>query len=161
MHFTQSGIHRAILHAHQVRIYDNKRTTFLDSGLQVDFFNRDGIHSSVLTAARALINDQTKDMTAYDSVKVRSDAGALVETDSLVWIETEKVIRSEAFVRITEPNGRITTGMGFVSDQELTNYRILRPNIVAPESVYRTSNATPTFDLTPPALSVPPRDSVK
>ena len=79
-----------------------------------------------------MIDDRTKNMIAYDSVRTKSDAGVLVETDSLVWDNVTRHIRSEAFVRITEKNGRITTGYGFESDQDLINYRIKRPTILAP-----------------------------
>jgi hypothetical protein len=76
-------------------------------------------------------------MTAYDSVKIVSDSGTLVETDSLLWDNNAKEIRSDAFVRITEKNGRITNGHGFVSDQDMENYHILHPIIDAPADSYQ------------------------
>jgi LPS export ABC transporter protein LptC len=144
--FSTDGVVRGVLTARRVRVYETHRRTVLDSTIKVDFFGADGKHTSVLRAEWAKINDASKDMTAYDSVKVRSDNGVLVETDSLVWMNLTRKVRSDAFVRITEKNGRITTGMGFESDQDLINYRILRPVITAPSSAFQSSNATPTFN---------------
>lgn len=144
--FSSDGVVRAVLSARRVRIYESERKTILDSTIQVDFFGTDSKHTSVLNSSWARINDASKDMTAYDSVTVLSDNGVLVETDSLVWDNQARTVRSDAFVRITEKNGRVTTGMGFVSDQNLVNYRILRPVIVAPSSVYSNSNASPIFN---------------
>jgi hypothetical protein len=44
-------------------------------------------------------------------------------------------------VRITERNGRITNGRGFVSDQDMTNYHILHPIIDAPTSAYQNPSS--------------------
>ncbi len=130
--FSSDGVVRAVLKAKGVRMYEQQHYTLLDSSVRVDFFNQQNIHSSVLTSRRAFINDLNKNMTAYDSVRIVSDSGTVVITDSLLWDNTKKEIRSDAFVRITEPNGRVTNGHGFVSDQELTNYHILHPIIDAP-----------------------------
>jgi len=147
--FSTDGVVRGVLSARRVRVYESQRKTILDSNIKVDFFGADSKHTSVLTASWAHINDASKDMTAFDSVKIRSDNGVLVETDSLVWFNQTRKVRSDAFVRITEKNGRITTGMGFESDQDLINYHILRPVIVAPSSAFQNSNASPTFNYTP------------
>jgi LPS export ABC transporter protein LptC len=147
--FSTDGVVRGVLSARRVRVYESQRKTILDSNIKVDFFGADTKHTSVLTAAWAHINDASKDMTAFDSVKIRSDNSVLVETDSLVWFNQTRKVRSDAFVRITEKNGRITTGMGFESDQDLVNYHILRPVIVAPSSAFQNSNASPTFNYTP------------
>lgn len=159
--FSTDGVVRGVLVARRVRVYESQRKTILDSNIKVDFFGADSKHTSVLTASWAHINDASKDMTAFDSVKVRSDNGVLVETDSLVWFNQTRKVRSDAFVRITEKNGRVTTGMGFESDQDLINYHILRPVIVAPSSAFGKSNASPTFNYTPSppigTMSSPPQ----
>ena len=45
--FSASGVLRAILHAGRVQTFETKRYTWLDSSVRVDFYNKDGIHSSV------------------------------------------------------------------------------------------------------------------
>lgn len=145
MNFSTDGIVRAVLTSRRVRAYETRRQTLLDSNLKVDFYSAKGNHTNVLTARRATIDDRTRNMIAYDSVRTRSDAGVLVETDSLVWDNTMRQIRSDAFVRITEKNGRITTGYGFESDQDLVNYRIKRPTIVAPRGSLETVTGAPSI----------------
>jgi LPS export ABC transporter protein LptC len=154
MNFTNEGMLRATMWAGRIRTYDSKRMTLLDSTIHVDFFDRAGKHSSVLTAKRAQILDVTKNMTAYDSVHIVSDSGTVVDTDSLVWDNSRQTLHSEAHVRIVEKNGRITTGIGFESDQSLTNYSILRPNIQTPSSALQSgrTNAMPSTPA-PPTLS--------
>ncbi len=138
--FSSDGIVRAILNAKGIRMFERQHYTLLDSAVRVDFFDKENKHSSVLTGRRAFINDLNKNMTAYDSVRIVSDSGTTVLTDSLFWDNTTKEIRSDADVTISEKNGRITKGKGFVSDQDMTNYHILHPVIDAPSSVFQNPN---------------------
>ena len=139
--FSTDGSTRAILFAHRIRTYESQRFTLLDSGVRVDFYDKMGLHSSRLISSRARINDITHDMTAYDSVHIVSDSGTIVDTDSLEWHNKSQTLHSEARVRIAERNGRVTTGIGFESDQNLTSYRILHTMIIAPKDALGT--ATP------------------
>ena len=84
MSFSTDGKIRAVMNAKGVRTFEQKRYTLLDSSVHVDFFDRDANHSSLLTSRRAYIDDNSHNMTAYDSVRVLSDSGTLVETDSLL-----------------------------------------------------------------------------
>jgi LPS export ABC transporter protein LptC len=143
MRFTNEGLSRATLKAGRIRVYDKRRQTVLDSSVRVDFFDREGKHSSVLTARWANINDQTKFMVAYDSVKIVSDSGTTVYTDSLTWNNETQRINSPANVKIVERSGRVTTGRGFESDQSLSNYKILRTTIVAPGSTLQQPGGGP------------------
>jgi len=139
--FSSDGIVRAILNAKGIRMFERQHYTLLDSAVRVDFFDQENKHSSVLTSRRAFINDLNKNMTAYDSVRIVSDSGTTVITDSLFWDNTTKRIRSDANVTITEKNGRITRGKGFESDQDMTDYHILHPIIDAPAAVFQNPNA--------------------
>ncbi len=156
MSFSSGGKIRAVMNAKGVRTFEQKRYTLLDSSVHVDFFDRDANHSSVLTSRRAFIDDNTKNMTAYDSVRVLSDSGTLVETDSLLWDNATHKLRSDAFVRITEKTGRITRGHGFESDQDLINYKILLPIIDAPSSTFENRNPAPAFSTPSQNLGMPP-----
>ena len=161
MSFSGEGKVRAVLNAIGVRVFEQKRHTLLDSSVHVDFFGSDGNHSSVLTSHRAFIDDNTKNMTAYDSVRILSDSGTLVQTDSLLWNNTTQKLHSDAFVRISEKSGRITRGRGFESDQDLINYKILFPIIDAPTNTFENSNrpafSTPTQPQgMPEPILIPP-----
>ncbi len=157
MAFSSEGKIRAVMNAIGVRVFEQKRYTMLDSSVRVDFFDRESNHSSVLTSRRAYIDDNTKNMTAYDSVKVLSDSGTLVQTDSLLWNNGTHKLHSDAFVKISEKSGRITRGHGFESDQDLVNYRILLPIIDAPTNTFENSSNAPTFSTPNSQLSMPPQ----
>ncbi|MEP7234291.1 MAG: LPS export ABC transporter periplasmic protein LptC [Ignavibacteriota bacterium] len=156
MSFSSGGMIRAVMNAIGVRTFEQKRYTLLDSSVHVDFFTREGSHSSLLTSHRAFIDDNTHNMTAYDSVHILSDSGTLVETDSLVWDNNTHKLRSEADVRITEKSGRITRGKGFESDQDLINYRILQPIIDAPTGTFENHSQAPAFSSPSQSLGMPP-----
>ncbi|HEX5316265.1 MAG TPA: LPS export ABC transporter periplasmic protein LptC, partial [Candidatus Kapabacteria bacterium] len=136
MNFSSEGVLRAILHAGRVETYETKQYTWLDSGVRVDFYNHEGLHSSVLTSQSAEVNSTNNNMTAYGHVHIVSDSGTTVDTDSLQWDNKTQEVQSAAPVHIVEKNGRTTDGIGFESDQNLEHYHIMRPTIIAPTGSY-------------------------
>lgn len=121
--FSDSGRVRAILYAGHIRMYEDRQETMLDSGIVVDFFGRDGEHTSVLTAERGKVNDENKDLEAYDNVVFRSDSGTVVETEYMYWENLNRIVRGDRFVTITSPTERLQ-GYGFKADQDLKNYTV-------------------------------------
>jgi LPS export ABC transporter protein LptC len=137
MNFSSDGVLRAILHAGRVQTYDTKQYTWLDSGVRVDFYKGDGLHSSVLHSQSAEVNSTNNNMTAYGHVHIVSDSGTTVDTDSLQWDNKTQEVQSAAPVHIVEKNGRTTDGIGFESDQNLDHYHIMHPTIIAPTGSYQ------------------------
>lgn len=154
MNFSASGMLRAILHAGRVQTFEAKRYNWLDSSVRVDFYNKLGLHSSVLTSHSARVNTANNNMTAYGHVHIVSDSGTIVDTDSLEWDNKSQTIHSDAAVHIVEKDGRVTDGIGFESDQNLEHYHILRTTIVEPSSTFETPNSSGN-DLKPATPEVP------
>ncbi len=154
MNFSASGILRAILHAGRVETFETKHYTWLDSNVRVDFYNKEGVHSSVLTSRSARVNTLNNNMTAYDHVHILSDSGTTVDTDSLEWENQAQLIHSDAPVHIVEKSGRVTDGIGFESDQNLEHYHILHPTIVAPAGTFESHKPSEN-SLKPPSPEVP------
>lgn len=125
--FMDSGYTKAILRAKKGRVYQDNQETFLDDGLQVNFFSRyTGVRISRLTGDSARIDDVSKNMLARGNVVVTSDStGNKLETQVLEWNNLTQKIYSNEFVKITTRN-EVITGYGFVSDQNLDNYKINR-----------------------------------
>ncbi len=123
--FSDSGYVRTILRAGYIAVYNSRNETILDGGIQVDFFDKDRNHTSVLTADRGKVDDLTQDLYAYGNVIARSDSGVVLKTEELRWINSKKKIVTDKFVEITSPNEEIR-GYGLESDQSLKNYLILR-----------------------------------
>ncbi|MCX8010743.1 MAG: LPS export ABC transporter periplasmic protein LptC, partial [Ignavibacteria bacterium] len=123
--FSDSGKIRAILRAGHIRIFNSRNETLLDSGIQIDFFDRDEKHTSVLTAKRGRVDDITNDLFAYENVVAKSDSGVVLVTEELIWREAVKKIVTDKFVSITSPTEKIQ-GYGLESDQSLKNYVIFK-----------------------------------
>jgi LPS export ABC transporter protein LptC len=123
--FSDSARVKAILWAGHIAVYSQQKSTLLSDSIHVDFFNEQEVHTSVLTARRGKVNEQTEDFEAHDNVVVVSDSGTILRTDSLFWDNAERKIHTDAFVDIVSPTEHIM-GHGMVSDQSLRNYRIFK-----------------------------------
>jgi len=123
--FTDSGIVKAIIKAGHIYAYDNSRTTFLDSGVVIDFYDEFGKHTTVLTSHRGSVDEGTNNLEAIGNVIVTSDSGTVVMTEKMFWNNTKQLIHSPEFVHITSPTEDLQ-GTGFESDHNLRNYRIFK-----------------------------------
>ena len=121
--FSDSGRVRAVLRAGHIRRFDETMETLLDSNLVVDFFDRSGKHTSVLTAKRGHVDDETRNLEAFDNVVFRSDSGTVVETEYIFWDNALRKVRGDRFVTITSATERLQ-GYGFEADQDLRNYTV-------------------------------------
>lgn len=123
--FSDSARIKAILWAGHIASYADQRSTFLSDSIHVDFFNEFEQHTSLLTARRGKVNDQTQDFEAHENVVVISDGGTILRTERLFWTNAEQKIHTDAFVDIVSPTEHIM-GQGLVSDQGLKNYKIFK-----------------------------------
>lgn len=123
--FTDSGIVKAVVRAGHIYSYDHTRTTFLESGVIVDFYDEFGKHTTKLTSLRGSVDEATNNLEAIGNVVVTSDSGTVVRTEKMFWTNERQLIHSPDFVRITSPTENLT-GTGFESDHNLRNYRIFK-----------------------------------
>ena len=123
--FSDSGKIKAVLRVGHLEKYEERQTTILDGGLQVDFFDADGHHTSVLTAVGGTVDDRTHDLVAVGNVVVVSDSGTTLRTELLHWKNSTRRVHSDEFVKITSPREEIQ-GHGLDSDEDLKNYKIFR-----------------------------------
>lgn len=123
--FSDSARVKAVLWAGHIAVFSSRKSTLLSDSIHVDFYNEGEIHTSVLTARRGSVDDQTQNFEAHENVVVVSDSGTILRTDSLFWDNAGRKIRTDAFVDIVSPTEHIM-GHGMVSDQNLRNYRIFR-----------------------------------
>jgi LPS export ABC transporter protein LptC len=92
---------------------------------RIEFFDRLGVLTSVLTSDKGEYNQLTHDLTALGRVVVTSEEGYVLETESLVWVNGLGEIHSEDFLKFTK-GADVFTGYGFRGDPELRNVEILR-----------------------------------
>ena len=93
--------------------------------VKIDFFNREGKQYSTLVAEEGRVHQRTNDLEARGDVKITTESGVTMETDSLRWINKTGKIVSDAFVRVTRKHD-VVTGYGFESDASLEHFHIAR-----------------------------------
>ncbi len=120
--FSDSGKISAILYAGHLRKYDDKRETFLDQNIKVDFYDQNEVQTTTLTSIRGRVDETTNNLYAMDSVVVSSDS-VTIKTDEMMWRNKDRKIVSDKFVTVISPQEEIQ-GYGFESDQNLNNYVI-------------------------------------
>jgi LPS export ABC transporter protein LptC len=138
--FSDSGNTEAVLKAGRIRVYYDTKETLLDSNIHIDFYNKDGKISSVLTAKKGKVNDATHDLYAMDSVVAVNDSGLTLKTEELMWRNKDRKIISNKFVTITSPKETIQ-GYGFQSNQDLRNYVIYNITYVTKPKPSAESNS--------------------
>ena len=118
---TTNGQLAAIIQYGHMKRYEKQKTVYFDEGVIVDFYDKDGRHTSKLTSDKGKLDEKTNGVEAYDNVVVVSDSGVTLETEKLWWDnEIEKVV-TDQFVTITTVEKDTLYGVGFESDQNLTN----------------------------------------
>lgn len=125
--FTDSSHTKAHLSANIGRVWEGRQETTVQGNVIVDFYSKSsGNRIARLTADSAHIDDRTKMMRAIGNVVVVSDSSrTTLTTPSMLWDSHRERLSSTEAVRIVTPNESID-GIGFESDQALTDYRIFK-----------------------------------
>jgi LPS export ABC transporter protein LptC len=93
--------------------------------VRIEFFDSKGNRYSTLLADRGSVHQRTNDLEARGNVRVTTETGVTMETDSLRWLNRTGKIASDAFVRVTRKND-VVTGYGFESDPNLDHFHLTR-----------------------------------
>jgi hypothetical protein len=81
---------------------------------------------SVLTAKMAIRYQDEGRITARDSVVLTTVKNEKLETEELIWDERIAKVRTDKFVKVTQP-GEIIYGFGLEAEQDFSYWRILVP----------------------------------
>ena len=108
--------------------YNEAQYIMLDQIVKVDFFDKNQNHVAVLNSVRAEVNQKTNDMKAIGDVVAISDSGITLYTDTLFWNAKKEQMHSKDSVMITTLEKDTLYGIGFESDSDLQNWKILRPS---------------------------------
>lgn len=103
----------------------NSRKIFLMDDPRIDFFDDLGNLQTTLTSDNGEYFQTSRDMLAYGNVVVVSVDGAVLETDSLRYVNAKDQIVSDSHVKITRDRN-VTTGIGLRCDHNLNSVEILR-----------------------------------
>ncbi|MEO0081498.1 MAG: LPS export ABC transporter periplasmic protein LptC [candidate division WOR-3 bacterium] len=121
LHESVSGERLYTLEAETAYVYDAEQR--VDVVLpRVLFYEGSEVHA-VLVADRGVIRSRTGDLVAYGHVSVATEESTKLWTDSLLWNNNTKLVRTDAPVEIVTLKGRVS-GIGLVSDAGLSRIEI-------------------------------------
>jgi len=150
---TSAGVSRARLRADAAYFFDDNTRIELDK-VHTTFFSPSGVKDAVLTSERGTHLQRLGNMLARKNVVVVSEDGRRLTTQELLYSTGRNEISSDSAFVLTEPNRRLE-GVGFRSDPNMTNIRILK----GAAGVVRDISTTPAPTPQPPsaATSTPQR----
>ncbi|MBC8214739.1 MAG: LPS export ABC transporter periplasmic protein LptC [Candidatus Marinimicrobia bacterium] len=106
---------------------NNNEDALLSGNVVADFFDDDGNHTSLMLSDSAMINEGANNFEAFSNVVVISDSGLTLRTEKLFWDNRYKLITSKDSVLFTTESKDTLQGIGFESDMDLSNWKILKP----------------------------------
>ena len=121
---TSNGTTSAIIEFGHMERYNEKQLILFDQDIEVDFFDEHGNHTSKLTSNKGKMNEKDNIIEAYENVVVVSDSGINLMTEKLWWDNAQRKVISDQFVTITTTENDTLYGVGFESDQTLSNWMI-------------------------------------
>ena len=109
-------------------IKNESEDTKLKNNVTATFSNEHGIKTSVLNSDSAFINEIDNSFNAFGNVKVVSDSGFILSTNSIYWDRNYNKVISNDSIRFTTEKNDTLYGLGFESDTDLSNWKILKPS---------------------------------
>ncbi len=130
---SDSGITRYRIKAQKWLIFDKADTPYWEfpKGIYLEKFNLDLEADATVEADYAYYNETLQRWTLRGNVKALNLQGEQFETPLLFWDQKEESVYSDSSIVITRETS-IIKGVGFRSNQEMTQYTILRPTGVFP-----------------------------
>ncbi len=123
---TDNGRLQSIVQAGYIQSFQKKKLTLLDSGVTVDFFDKRGRHTSVLTSERARVEEKSDIFLAQGNVVVVSDSGAVLRTERLYWDKKKRRVHSDTLVILTTDLDSLR-GYDFEADENLNSWSLKKP----------------------------------
>jgi len=120
----------------------NPRDEFPD-GIFVEFLGESGKVYSWLEADRAMRYEKKSEVVAQGNAKFYNRREETLTSTELIWNENDQKLRTNKFVRITQPmKGDTSYGYGFEANEEFTQFEIKKKT----SSVFNIENFKKSFD---------------
>lgn len=123
---------RIIIYADYMAGFETADSTYTEmrseaDGRQIEAFLHDeaGDTSAVIRSDRLILREEERRFEAFGNVRVRTSDDKTLESEHLVWIEDDRMVRTPGFVRIETPTERIQ-GYSLVADEDLETYSLAR-----------------------------------
>ncbi len=125
---SDSTIIRFKLITPQLIRYDQAEDPFIEfpKGVEIERYNEKMVQIASITSNYARYYEKEKKWEAKNNVIAVNPQGDTLKTEQLIWEEKTGTIYSEQFVKIIRKD-QVITGIGFESDQDLSNWKIKNP----------------------------------
>lgn len=130
---SDSGITRYRITTSKWQMYDKADSPYWEfpKGIYLEKFNEDLVPDATVRADYAFYNEPAQLWTLRGNVLAVNLEGERFETPLLYWSQKDESIYSDSSIVITKAKS-IIQGVGFRSNQEMTEYTILRPTGMFP-----------------------------
>jgi len=91
----------------------------------VDIYDSIGERVAFLRADSGSLDMKFTYVYAYGHVYALTPKGASVRADSLLWNKKDNLVRTASYVRVVSEDGDVLQGVGFESDAQFDNWKIL------------------------------------
>ncbi len=124
--------------------YSNRKKIKFDQGVELDFYDSNGVHTSKIYAAEAELADGKRNLDLWGNVRVLSDNGFKLYSEKIHWREYSGKILTDEYVTIITAENDTINGVGFESDNSLKNWTIKKPSGITQSSLDLQDMESPT-----------------
>ncbi|MDC0594093.1 LPS export ABC transporter periplasmic protein LptC [Candidatus Marinimicrobia bacterium] len=124
---TEKGNIKALIKSKLLERNDNSLELKLTDNVNVDLYDDNYQHSSLITSNYAFVSETENKINAFGDVIVAADNGQQLWTDSLLWDNKADKIFTNASLTFISGNLDTLYGTGFESNIDLTNWKITKP----------------------------------
>ncbi|MDC1021140.1 LPS export ABC transporter periplasmic protein LptC [Candidatus Marinimicrobia bacterium] len=124
---TEKGNIKALINSKLLERNDNSLELKLTDNVNVDLYDDNYQHSSLITSNYAFVSETENKINAFGDVIVAADNGQQLWTDSLLWDNKADKIFTNASLTFISGNLDTLYGTGFESNIDLTNWKITKP----------------------------------
>lgn len=126
--YTTNGKKNVVMDAPELdRYQDGKENSIIEfpKGLKMYFYDETGKETSSLRANYSIYYEKEGKWIAKYDVEAVNEDGVKLNTEYLVWLQNEALIKTDHFVKVTTNEGIIYGDDGFVSDQTFSEWEVI------------------------------------
>lgn len=145
---SDSGVTRYRINTEEWLVFDRKNPSFwaFEKGIYLEKFDSVFNVDASIKSDTAYYFDKQKLWKLMGNVDIQNMKGERFETELLYWDQNKHKVYSDRFIRIEQPD-RIITGHGFDSNEQMTAYKIRKPEGIFYVDDDATAVTTPADSL--------------
>lgn len=145
---SDSGVTRYRINTEEWLVFDRKNPSFwaFEKGIYLEKFDSVFNVDASIKSDTAYYFDKQKLWKLMGNVDIQNMKGERFETELLYWDQNKHKVYSDRFIRI-EQSDRIITGHGFDSNEQMTAYKIRKPEGIFYVDDDATAVTTPADSL--------------